>query len=111
MFPDLIHCEYDSPIINSTNSLIVCINIPPNCSSVLTKRPLRVKTDLIVTRQQWTLSEHGLVAIAALHEKFHVIMQHPLGQSGKRLSTCDTRGEGDPCRPTEQLSLYTHFPC
>ena len=40
-----------------------------------------MKTDLIVTRRQWTLSEHGLVAIAALHEKFHVIMQQPLGQS------------------------------
>ena len=61
-------------------------------------RLIRVKTEIIVTRRQYTLSVHDLVVMAALHRDvlFCVIMQQPLGQSGAHLSTCYTRGEADP---------------
>ena len=42
---------------------------------------------------------HDLVVMAFLLEMSCVIMQQPLDQLGTHLSTCYTRGEGDPCRP------------
>ena len=32
----------------------------------------------------------------------------PLDQSGTHLSTCYTRGEGDPCRPTADVSAVAY---
>ena len=66
---------------------------------------------MIVIRRQLTLSVHDLVAMVALHEMSCVIMQQSLDQSRTHLSTCDTRGEVDPCRPAEFLLFNTHFPC
>ena len=66
-----------------------------------------MKSDLLVTPGQWTLSLQGLVAIAALDETFRVTMQLSLGQSDKSTPTCDSRGDGDPCRLTQCFSLYT----
>ena len=62
-----------------------------------------------MTRRQCALSVHDLVVMAAQHEMSGVIMQQLLDQSGSHLSTCYTRGDADPCRPTELLLFNTHF--
>ena len=100
---DLIHRYDDNPIC--------LLNIPPNCLACYFIRLIRVETGLIVTRRQYALSVHDLVVMVALLEMSCVIMQQPLDQSGTHLSTCYTRGEGDPCRPTELFLFNTHFSC